>query len=182
MDNKAYNDILVTQRDRLFSAALYMLRDAEDAEDVIQEAFLRLWRFTGRVDPAKVPAWLSRVVHNLCIDQARRRQTLRRHLGRQDVAALEYLSDQCDGEAGPVSAGQPSPEQEELLEAMATLPEETRSIMIMHYFQGLKLTEIAEMLGLNPNSLKVRIHRARRSLRLVLTRPEIAISARQETG
>lgn len=73
MNDQTYNSILVSNRDRLFSTAVYVLRDAEDAEDVVQEAFLRLWRFTGRIDPAKVPAWLTRVVHNLCIDQTRRR-------------------------------------------------------------------------------------------------------------
>ncbi|MBU8871532.1 MAG: RNA polymerase sigma factor [Gemmatimonadales bacterium] len=182
MDNNTYNEILVTHQRRLFSAAFYMLRDADDAEDVIQEAFLRLWRFTGRIDPGKVTAWLNRVVHNLCIDQTRKRNVLRRHLGQPDVIALENLSEMDGNKSGPCSEGPTSPDQEELLEAMATLSKETRSIMIMHYFQGIKLVDIAEMLEMNPNSLKVRIHRARQALRLVLTRPEPVISARQETG
>lgn len=105
-----------------------------------------------------------------------------RHLGRQDVYALEQV---CDPNAHAAEPGSPvamTEEQDSLLAAMATLPEETRSIMIMHYYQGLKLTEIAEMLELNVNSLKVRIHRARRTLRLALTDRADGFAARQETG
>ena len=182
MDDNTYNDILVSHRNRLYSAAYYVLRDAEDAEDVIQEAFLRLWKFTGRIDPAKVSAWLNRVVHNLCIDQARRRQSMRRHFGKPDAVALENLVDDGPAEAVSVLTDGPSPEQTELLNALATLPTETRSIMFMHYFQGLKLVEIAELLDMSTNSLKVRIHRARQALRLVLTPTEAEVSARQETG
>ena len=52
--------------------------------------------------------------------------------------------------------------------ALGTLPAETRSIMLMHYYEGLKLREIADLLDKNVSSLKVRIHRARKSLRAVL--------------
>ena len=55
-----------------------------------------------------------------------------------------------------------------MLAALQSLPAETRSIMLMHYDQGLKLREIADLLGKNVNSLKVRIHRARKALREIL--------------
>jgi RNA polymerase sigma-70 factor, ECF subfamily len=182
MNDQTYNSILASNRDRLFSTAVYVLRDADDAEDIVQEAFLRLWRFTGRIDPVKIPAWLTRVVHNLCIDQTRRQKTLRRHLGRPDELALDTLASTDNPDAEHEHGEGPTPEQQALLEAMTTLPTETRSIMIMHYYQGLKLAEIAEILDMNINSLKVRIHRARRSLRLVLTKRSDELSARQETG
>lgn len=176
MDSKAYTEILDAHRDRLYSTALYVLRDPEDAEDAVQEAFLRLWRSGASVDPDRMAAWLNRVVHNLCVDQTRRRGSQRRHLGFPDEQALDRLPD-------PRSApGGPTPEQAALLEAMATLSEETRSIMILHYFQGMKLTEIADALDMNVNSLKVRVHRARRALKLILAPAAASCAARQETG
>lgn len=177
MDRKTLQQHLVENRDRLYSAAHYVLRNEQDAEDVIQEAFLRLWRFPGRIEPDKVPAWLRRVVHNLCIDQTRRRKSRARHLGRPDEHALERLQAEPAGE--PVELAVP---QQELLEALGTLSPETRSILVMHYFQGLKLTEIAEMLEMNPSSVKVRVHRARRALRLVLEPYRESFATRQETG
>lgn len=177
MDRPTLQQHLVEHRDRLYSAALYVLRNEQDAEDVIQEAFLRLWRFPGRIEPDKVPAWLRRVVHNLCIDQTRRRKSQVRHLGHPDEAALELL--QTEPAAEPEELAVP---QQELLDALSTLTPETRSILVLHYFQGLKLTEIAEMLEMNPSSVKVRVHRARRVLRLVLEPHRQDFAARQETG
>ena len=182
MNDKTFNELLTVHRNRLFSAAVYVLRNEQDAEDVVQEAFLRLWRFTGQIDAQRVPAWLSRVVHNLCIDQTRRRKSLQRHLGRPDETALERLRAPDVEAARWRPGGDLDPEQENLLEAMGTLSAETRSIMIMHYFQGLKLTEIAEMLDVSPSAVKVRVHRARRALRLVLDKPERDCAAKQETG
>ena len=177
MDNRTLQQHLAEQRNRLYSAALYVLRNEQDAEDVIQEAFLRLWKFPGRIEPAKVPAWLHRVVHNLCIDQTRRRKSQRKHLGRPDEFAMETLRAEPETRPEELTA-----EQDELLEAMGTLTPETRSILVMHYFQGLKLTEIAELLEMNPSSVKVRIHRARRALRLVLEPRAESFAARQQTG
>ena len=177
MDKQTLQQHLLEHRDRLYSAALYVLRNEQDAEDVIQEAFLRLWRFPGRIEPDKVPAWLRRVVHNLCIDQTRRRKSLARHLGRPDESALESLRAEPE-----IPLREPDPQQQELLEALATLTPETRSILVMHYFQGLKLTEIAQMLEMNPSSVKVRVHRARRALRLVLEPRRETFATRQETG
>ncbi len=177
MDPQYLQHHLTEQRDRLYSAALYVLRNEQDAEDVIQEAFLRLWKFPGRIESGKIPAWLRRVVHNLCIDQTRRRKTQAKHLGRPDPYALECLA------AGPERRpDELSAEQDELLAAMEALAPETRSILVMHYFQGMKLVEIAEVLDLNPSTVKVRIHRARRSLRRELEPQPEAFAARQETG
>ncbi|MBD3222407.1 hypothetical protein GF314_14325, partial [bacterium] len=70
-----------------------------------------------------------------------------------------------------------------LREAMAALTPETRSILLMHYEQGLKLREIAELIDANVSSLKVRIHRARKALRAVLeASDEPPLAARHENG
>lgn len=158
--------MLREHRDRVFSHALRSLRDRDDAEDVTQEAFLRYWRTDPDVPDDRVGAWLTRVVHNLCIDHARRRRTVQVHFGRPDATALEHLA------ADPADDTEDDSLGDDLLAAMAALSPETRSVMIMHYEQGLKLREIADLLGANVNSLKVRIHRARKTLRGVLEQPD----------
>jgi len=165
MKREFFQAMLREHRDRVFSHALRSLRDRDDAEDVTQEAFLRYWRTDPDVPDDRVGAWLTRVVHNLCIDHARRRKTVRVYFGQHDPTALDHLAAVPADDTADDTLGQ------ELLDAMEALSPETRSVMIMHYEQGLKLREIADLLGANVNSLKVRIHRARKTLREVLDRP-----------
>ncbi len=182
MDAGTYTQLLDEHRDRVFSRALYVLRDREDAEDVVQEAFLRLWRQGDEVDPDRVAGWLARVIHNLCIDQTRRRKVVRTHFGRPDPDAAAELH--VEGPLGdPEWALRLDQRQQLILDAMATLSAETRSVMMMHYFQGMKLQEIAEALGKTVSALKVQVHRARRSLRAVLE-ADAALdpAARRQTG
>lgn len=180
MDAHLYTKLLDEQRDRLFSRAYYLLRDREDAEDVIQEAYLRLWRQGDEVTELKLSSWLNRVVHNLCIDQTRRRKVIRNRFGRPDPDIASRLP---AGLAMPDETLELDQEQESLLSAMAGLPPATRSLLLMHYFQGLKLQEIAGILGKTLSAVKVQLHRARRSLREILDdRVETPIHAKRETG
>ncbi|MCP4574240.1 MAG: RNA polymerase sigma factor [bacterium] len=179
MDATTYTRVLNEHRDRVFSRALYVLRDREDAEDVTQEAFLRLWR-TGEAIPAdRAGYWLQRVVHNLCIDQTRRRKVVRARFGQPDTEATDRLVAPDSGHWATDLDGN----QEALLNAMAALPAETRSVMMMHYYQGMKLREIAACLGKTVAALKVQIHRARKTLRPLLEAQGCgAPTARSETG
>ncbi len=169
MDKTTFNELLETQRDHVYSYALYSLRAPEDAEDVTQEAFLRLWRSCPDTDFRGMTAWLMRVVYNLCIDQTRRRKTVRIHFGQPDTEVVDRLMAEPGVRTDPDWAVQVDEQQRTLLDAMATLSPETRNVMLMHYFEGLKFQEIAEVLDKNVSSLKVQVHRARKALRKVLT-------------
>jgi len=183
MNASIYTDLLLEHSDRLYGRALYILRDADEAADVTQEVFLRLWRARAEVDADKVPAWLSRVTHNLCIDAIRRRKVVSAHLGTADVEITERLAAPASVHNDPELGLQLENRQRRLLDAMAELPPETRSVMMMHYFEGMKLREIAEALGKTVSALKVQIHRARRTLRTVLEADEAwSPAARREMG
>jgi len=182
MDHALFTQLLEGNRDRVYSQALYFLRDPEDAQDVTQDAFVKLWRNYEDIDPGKAAGWLMRVVHNLCIDLVRRRKAQRNNFGFPDPDALERLPDR-GSQPGPEDALHLDQQQRVLLDAMDTLAPETRSVMVMHYFQEMKLQEIAEVLGKTVSALKVQIHRARKSLRLVLTAPcEPGLDVKRETG
>ncbi len=183
MKQQIFTELLASHKNRIYSHALYSLRDAHDAEDVTQETFLKLWDRFEEIDPAKIGGWLTRVTHNLCIDYSRRRQAQRNNFGRPDAEAVETLV------AGPGSFGDPEHDldltqrQRALLDALETLTPETRSVMIMHYFQDMKLHEIGLALDKSVSALKVQIHRARKSLRLVLTTAtEFPPQAKRGTG
>ncbi len=179
MNKHVFVDILRYHRDRVFSYSLYCLRDRDDAEDVTQDAFLRLWKKRDEVDPQRVEAWLIRVAHNLCIDRVRRRKTARRYLELPEVRAAAASAET----AAPDRGLQREQTQAMLLDAMAALQVETRSVVIMHYFQGLKLDEVAGLLGKKTNTVKVQLHRARQVLRRVLEPGrDVDPAVKRETG
>ena len=180
MDAKTYTQLLNEHRDRVFSRALYVLREHEDAEDVTQEAFLRLWKSGDEIPADRAGFWLQRVVHKLCIDVTRRRKVVRTHFGLPDTDVATRLP--AVQESADLSLDLDE-RQRRVLDAMAALTPETRSVMMMHYFQGMKLREIADILGKTVAALKVQIHRARHTLRPVLEAQNLQpVLVRRQTG
>ncbi len=168
MEKARFECVLRDHRDRIYGHALRCLRDADDAADVTQEVFLRLWRRgPDWDDPDRIAAWLTRVTHNLCIDRTRRGQTVQRYLGRPDPDALAELP--AAGAPAPDAACDEGPDAD-LADALDALPAASRSLILMHYWQGLRLREIADSLEVSENTLKVRLHRARKALRGLLDR------------
>jgi RNA polymerase sigma-70 factor (ECF subfamily) len=168
MNNNTFQNLLQGNRNRVYNYARYFLRNNEDAEDVTQEVFVKMWQRCTEQNPDRIPAWLMRVTHNLCIDVTRRRKT---------SVGWHVSADQVEPDSLPAqrSAGDPEASfrlnetQKSLLDAMATLPARTRSIMLMHYFQGFTYEAISEILQVRLNTVKVAVHRGRKSLRKKLT-------------
>lgn len=183
MEKETYIKLLKEHRDCIYSLAIYSLRDPDDASDITQETFLRLWRYDGDLTSTQAKAWLMRVCHNLCIDHFRRRKTVRTYFGVPDSDAVENLRNSGTADCDPEIRQQQQQQQQVLLNSMAILPAETRSIMMLHYFQDLKIQEIAGLLGLKPSTIKVRLHRARQSLkRHLMDNNIIPLSYKRETG
>ncbi len=109
-----------------------------------------------------------KVVHNLCIDSARRKKSLHKNFGVPVTDQYEHLATSAESVWNPERDLHLNDRQRLLLQAMETLKPETRSIMLMHYFQGLTLAQISASTGKSVSALKVQFHRARKSLRVVL--------------
>lgn len=178
MQHHEFTELLASHRDLVYSQALYCLRDRRDAEDVTQEAFLRLWRQDVDLPRDRVAPWLSHVTRNLCIDQCRRRSAARRHLGIADADAVDHLVAVAGANGDPLADLDLDDRQRQLLDALQILSPETRSVVLMHYFEDRKLTDIAAALGKTVSAVKVQVHRARLSLRLVLGAGDTAAERR----
>jgi len=154
---------------RVFGLALRVLRDEEQARDVVQDAFLKAYgsldRFEGR---SGFYTWLYRIAMNLCLDRKRREGGARRPV-RDEEALLEAPAD-------PDALGAPSPgvalERAELgaqlARAIATLPAEARRTLELREIDGLSYHEIAEALGVPKGTVMSRLHHARRRVREAL--------------
>ncbi len=168
MDAPAFQNLLRKHRDRVFSHAYYFLRNREDAEDVAQEVFVKLWENRNAVDLQKVEAWLMRVVHNQCIDCHRRRSRIR---NREETGGNgQWGSRSAGGEAetDPEREFDLSETQATLLAAMQNLSPAVRSMLLMHYFEDLDFEKIAGIMGLTENAVKVAVHRGRKKLKTLL--------------
>lgn len=168
-DDLAWEALVRRWQGRVYGLAWHYLGNAEDARDAAQEAFVRVYRQLGSFDGDRFQAWLLRITRNLCLDQLRRRKTR---------PPLEELRAADEDDAAPTDAA-PSPEQAWLSgarrrvvhEALRRLNGPNREVILLKDIQGLKLGEIAGMLGLPIGTVKSRAHRAR----LELARHVVAI-------
>ncbi len=156
---------------------------ADDADELTQETFLRLWQRAGSFRPgkARLTTWLHRIAHNLAVDGMRRHHRSGRVNGAATVAAPEAdasempagdpLSNQAGPAAGPAVLAGPEEQalqaqSRRLLDAaLATLPESQRTALVLCQVQGLSNGEAAAVLGTTVRAVESLLARARRSLR-----------------
>ena len=141
---------LVGEHDLAYRAAWLVLRDRQLAEDAVQEAFLRVWRFRGSLPSGDaIRPWLYRVVVNTAISSLRHERPRQEH----EVAAADYE--------------RPSPDPLDALvvaDALADLPEHLRIPVVLRYWVGLSEKEIATAISRRPGTVKSRLHEARARL------------------
>jgi RNA polymerase sigma-70 factor, ECF subfamily len=155
-----YQQAIVQYRQRVYSFAFYSLRAREDAEDVTQDVFIRLWQHWNRIDHERLGAWLMRVTHNAVVDHIRKSRTKGTQVELEPV--LERLTRNDEKVESPLETQQ---FRQQLEVAINQLSDPHRSILIMRDVQGLSYVDIEQSLNLNQSQVKVYLHRARRQLR-----------------
>lgn len=149
-DHDAFTVLARDSATRLERAARLILRDPELARDAVQEALIRAWRdLRGLRDPERFDAWLHRLTVNACLDIARRRRR----------RVIEVALDPIDA---PVTAdpGHAVADREVVDAALRRLDESGRAIVVLHYYLGMSLTDVAATLGIPTGTVKSRLHRA----------------------
>lgn len=151
-DRPAFSALVERHERRIYNLAYRMLGRPEDAADATQEVFLACWRKLGGFRGASAfTTWLHRVAVNVCYDVLRRR-------GREAPAAEEIdpppAPDHADDAAGAL----------DVQRALARVPEEFRTVLVLHDVQGVPYEEIAEILGAPLGTVKSRLHRGRAAL------------------
>jgi RNA polymerase sigma-70 factor (ECF subfamily) len=144
----------------LLSIARRMLKGEGDAEDIVQEALVRVWHHAGTLElgPGGLRPWLRRVVTNLCLDH------LRRHRLTSVVADVPETP-----EAPEQSRGLEEADLTKRVEAaLAALPERQRVALTLFHYEGLSQIEVGDMLGISDEAVESLLARARRSLKVAL--------------
>lgn len=154
-DAKAYRTLADKHVRSIVSYAYRLLGDRNEAEDIAQETFLRLWTGAWKWKPeARLTTWLHRVAHNLCIDALRKRRE------RSSQPVESYPAD--DRPSGLVERRRIARSVED---AVGELPERQRAAIMLVHYQGLTNVEAAEVLEVSVEALESLLARARGTLR-----------------
>jgi RNA polymerase sigma-70 factor (ECF subfamily) len=167
-DRDAFNQLVDRYSTQIYNFALRMTNNAEDAQDIYQEAFIHAFRGIGRFrSDSAFSTWLYRIVRNVYLDEQKRRRS------RPYVSLEETIETEDGSIAREVEDDAPSPEdivqtnerRRAVQRAITQLPERQREILVLYDIQGCTYEEIARILEINVGTVKSRLNRARRGLR-----------------
>ena len=160
---KRFRRVVDEHRHRVYTFAFYSLGNKEEAEDVTQEVLVRLWKNWEGVKQETLPAWLTRVTRNACIDAVRRRQAYHKYV--VSGGETEQMVQAVSNEPAPDTGVETLELRSQIETALALLQEPYRSIVILREIQNMKYEQISDTLDLPLNTVKSYLHRARRMLR-----------------
>jgi RNA polymerase sigma factor (sigma-70 family) len=151
MTDREYNDCVTLYADNVYRFILKNLRREEDAKDVVQSAFEKLWKNRGTVDVVKSKSYLFTIAYHQMIDHLRKEKRIElKSVFREET----IVSDR------PVS-----PLRKTLETALARLNETQRSLVLLKDYEGYSYLEIGQITGLTESQVKVYLHRARLQLK-----------------
>ncbi|NND45718.1 MAG: RNA polymerase sigma factor [Xanthomonadales bacterium] len=152
--SRVYRQWVKEYQDQAWTLARYLLKDASEAEDATQEAFVKLWHHRENIDPERVRPWLMRVTRNHCLDRLRRRRP------EQEFTDYE-VSEERDPEHGAAQSELGT----WLQRAIEGLKEPYRTLVVLRDIEQHSYDEVAGVTELSLSQVKVYLHRARKQLR-----------------
>lgn len=167
-DTRAMNKLFSIWYPRVYNWGYRYFGDKEMAAEISQQAFLLMQQKLGQLkDPASFKSWLYRTVVNLCHNETRRRK-----INQKAVERLTYRSRRDTAPAADYMYLKQE-RSKQVLDALARLPEEQRTVVIMKEYEELKFREIAEILNISENTAKSRLYYAYKAMRkFFLTQPQ----------
>lgn len=158
----AFEELVERTRGRVYSLAYRLVRDPHEAEDVAQEAYIRVYRgLPGFREEARFETWLHRVVTNAAFTHLKRR-------GRFGEVLAEGQEERVEGVVDPKASVEQALDRDELKRALDGLSPALRVVTVLKDVYGLPVRDIAAEIGISEAAVKVRLHRARKKLKDVL--------------
>jgi RNA polymerase sigma-70 factor (ECF subfamily) len=165
-DLSAYEELVNRYKNSVFAIVCRMVGQYQEAEDITQEVFISVYEKLYQFDTSKrFSPWLYRIATNASISALRR---------KKKVVMLNFdetyaqSPDPAPNEFDPEYAYERQELREEILQAIAELPESYRVVIALRYQSDLNNQEIAEILGVSKENVEVKVHRARKALRRIL--------------
>ncbi len=153
--SRRYRQWVREYQNQAWTLARYLLKDAQEAEDATQEAFVKLWNHRDSIDPDRIKPWLMKVTRNGCLDRLRR---------RRDIVELNESHVLIEAK-GPMDDVAGRELGRWLKNAIGGLKEPYRSLVVLRDVHQHSYEDVARMLELSLSQVKVYLHRARKELR-----------------
>ena len=156
-----FSYIVEKYKDMVFSIALKVLRNREDAEEMAQESFIKAYKslhtFKGT---AKFSTWLYRITYNNCISEVRKKKV---YFTSTDDVQIQDETEEIDLDGIPEEN-----RAQAIKKAMEKLPEDEYTLVLLYYFEEQSVEDIAKITKLSASNTKVKLHRARKKLYTIL--------------
>lgn len=159
MTAEEFNTSVVPMNPKLFRYAYRFLENRDEAQDAVQEVFVKLWRMRDQMGEVKnIEAFAVRITRNHCLDQIKSKHTV-------SLDVNDYFKDRISDMSDPHQEMEKSDSMRELGRIVEELPEPQRSVIRLRDVEGYSNEEVGEILGLTPGNVRVVLSRARKKIR-----------------
>lgn len=164
MRDKYFQEHIIPLKDKLYRYAFKFMKDIDEAQDIVQEVYLKLWKQRASLESINNPeAFAVRVTRNQCLDKLKAKRTV-------------YIDDQYDEPEEEVFTIETEQKIKDrfgrVKRAINKLPEQQKEVIELHEFEGFDYDEMAEITGLTVNNIRVLISRARKKIRTLVETEE----------
>lgn len=171
-DTNAFTVLVDRYKDLVFTLALRMLKNREEAEEVSQDAFVKAYKSLSRFKgESKFSTWIYRVTYNTCLDRLKKNK---KHLN--DVAIDEFTQHQIKTMDNALDSMEQQEHNKTIQDCLNLLPGDDSFLLTLYYFEEHSLEEISKIIGITANNVKVKIFRGRKKLASIMKQklePEI---------
>lgn len=163
-ETSAFSTLVDQYKDLVFSLALRMMKNKEEAEEVAQDTFIKVYKSLSKFKgDSKFSTWIYRVAYNTCLDRLKKNQRQ-----QQTVTIDEYTEHQVKSLDNAYDQLEKKERELAIQNCLKLLPSEDSFLISLYYYEEQSLEEISKVIGLKPNNVKVKLFRARKKLATIL--------------
>ncbi len=163
-DTKAYTQLVNRYKDLVYTLAIRMVRNREEAEEVAQDTFIKVFKSLDKFKgDSKFSTWIYKVTYNTCLDRIKKNK---KHLN--DVPIDEFTFNKLETIDNALDNLIKEEKNRLIKNCINKLPEDSSALLTLFYFEDLSLEEISKIINIEANTVKVKLFRARKKLAIIL--------------
>ena len=163
-DTKAYTQLVNRYKDLVYTLAIRMVRNREEAEEVAQDTFIKVFKSLDKFKgDSKFSTWIYKVTYNTCLDRIKKNK---KHLN--DVPIDEFTFNKLETIDNALDNLIKEEKNRLIKNCINKLPEDSSALLTLFYFEDLSLEEISKIINIEANTVKVKLFRARKKLAVIL--------------